>query len=361
VPSVITMSEEDHTSLRKAIGRSFTTSELLDYEYFIDESASELIDAMQKEKELNISIWFQYFATEVVNRIAFYDSLGFLKNGKDVDGIISATMKRFDHWNEWTALPVLEYILMKSPLARWRRQLDSPLAKVSREKLNNCGRDESSWGEHPDLLKKILRGQAKYLDRISDTEVLGTVMSIISAGADTTAITFTAAFYLLIKHPIVKERLRDELKAAQLRDELSSPPRWKEVDRLPYLNAVLKEVLRLYPPFNFSLDRIVPKSGAVISGKFIPPGTEIGCQVDSIHRDPAIFGPDSETFRPERWLDTCFDQRKLMDRSFLSFSTGKRICMGRHIAWLELKKVLPLVLLNFEVSEVPLYVLRREI
>ncbi|KAG5745567.1 hypothetical protein H9Q70_011725 [Fusarium xylarioides] len=320
------MSEANHTSIRRAVGRAFTTSELLEYEAFIDETAETLVKVFRREETLDVSHWFQCFSTEVVNRVAFTDQLGFLEKGSDIDGIMAAAMKRFDYWNTWAALPNLEYLLIKSPLARWRSKDDSSLAK------------------------KLLAGQLKHADRVTDNEVLGVVMSIISAGADTTASTFVAIFYFLMRHPPVLAMLRAEIDNALRDGTLSDPPRWKQVYQLPYLEAVIKETMRYWPPFAFGLDRVIPEGGALIAGTMLLAGVEVGAQVGTVYRDYTVYGDDADIFRPERWTEASEAQRALMDRSFLAFSTGKRVCLGLHIAYLELKKVVPLLLMKFDVT-----------
>lgn len=117
-----------------------------------------------------------------------------------------------------------------------------------------------------------------------------------------------------------------------------------------YLDAVLKESMRLLPIASWGLDRVVPPAGVTVAGKFIPGDTIVGCQIDATHLDKDVYGIDSDLYKPERWIEANEDQRRQMDRSFLTFSAGKRICTGVHIAWLEMKKTLPLLLMNFDVS-----------
>lgn len=75
------------------------------------------------------------------------------------------------------------------------------------------------------------------------------------------------------------------------------------------------------------------------------------CSQMAVHQDQEVYGRDADTFRPDRWLEGNENQRRQMDRSYLSFGTGKRTYMGVHIAWLEMKKTLPLLMMNFEVSD----------
>lgn len=139
---------------------------------------------MREKKCLDATLWFQCFATEVANRVAFTDKLGFLDKGGDVEGIMTVAKKRFDYWNRWAALPGLEWLLAKSPITQLRKQADSVLALVSRKKMISRSKEKpaQSTGGSVDLLQKLLNGQAKHPGRISDNDILGVAMSILSAG-----------------------------------------------------------------------------------------------------------------------------------------------------------------------------------
>lgn len=350
VPSIIAMSEAQHTAVRKSVGRAFTTNSLLDYEDSIEASGKELIDCLAMNQMTDITQWLQYFAMDMLMRIAFTDTLGLLANGADKDGTLAAVMARFDHWGHWGAMPVTDFLLNKSWLAtRLRGNGNSPLALVSLKKLEARSQNVNAKMKK-DLCAKFLEGQAKHPDLLRHDELLGIIMSTIGAGADTTAGTLTYTLYFLSKFPATRMALLQEIDERRSAGKLSHPPKWAEVNNMPYLDAVLKESMRLFPIASWGLDRVVPPAGAMIAGHFVPGGTVVGCHIDSIHLDEGVYGKDSSSFRPERWLEATPDQRRQMDRSFLGFSAGKRVCMGIHIAWLEMKKTLPLLLMNFDVS-----------
>ena len=141
--------------------------------------------------------------------------------------------------------------------------------------------------------------------------------SNVTAGADTTAILLRTIFYNLLKHPSSLERLTEELKAAATRGELSRIVSWKESQKLPYLDACIKEAGRLHPPFCLPFERIVPAEGAVISGKPFKAGTVVGISPYVVHRDRETFGEDVEVWRPERWL--CEEgSRRRMEHALLT-------------------------------------------
>lgn len=349
VPSIIGMGEAQHTAVRKSVGRAFTTNSLLDYEESIETTGQELLQVLSKQKEIDIGECLQFFAMDMLIRIAFTDTLGLLGKGQD-DGTLAAVMGRFDHWGQWGAMPAADHLLNKSKLATTLKGVgSSPLATVSQSKLEARKR-AADKDRYKDLCSKFLEGQSKYPDLVRQDEILGIIMSTIGAGADTTAGTLTYTLYFLSKNPAVRDKLRQELQENIDNGALSNPPKWAEVNRLPYLDAVLKESMRVLPIASWGLDRVVPPAGATISGQYIPGGTVVGCHIDSIHQDMDVYGRDATEFRPERWLEASEEQRRQMDRAFLAFSAGKRTCTGIHIAWLEMKKALPMLLMNFDVS-----------
>lgn len=343
------MSEIQHTAVRRSVGNAFTTNSLLDYESSIDDSSSDLLKVLETETSVDMTHYLQLWAVDVIMRIAFSESLDFLQKGADVDGILAAIVGRFDHWGQWAAMPTLEYLLFKSPMASWvKKKGSSALARVGLEKMQTRVTPHGHK-ETRDLLQKFLAGQAKHPDLVNHDHILGIIMSTIGAGADTTAGTLTNTLFLLCKHPRVMEKLREELQE-NLDLSNKAPPRWLEVNKLPYLEAVLKESMRVMPIAAWGLDRIVPSGGTTICGQYIPAGTIVGCHIDATMLDKEVYGDDSKQFRPERWLEASAEQKRAMDRAFVAFSAGKRICMGVHIAWLELKKALPLMVMNLDVS-----------
>jgi cytochrome P450 len=111
----------------------------------------------------------------------------------------------------------------------------------------------------------------------------------------------------------------------------------------------MKVTLRLNPLLGASLERIVPKDEAILSGVAVPEGTVVGCVGRTIHLDQEYYGEDSDTFRPERWLENP-KLTVLMDRTYMLFGSGNQICLGRYIAEHEIKRVIPALLLNFKVG-----------
>jgi cytochrome P450 len=115
---------------------------------------------------------------------------------------------------------------------------------------------------------------------------------------------------------------------------------------LPYLQAVIFEALRLYPPASGLKHKQVPEAGVVEHGYCLPAGTQVAQNIAGITRNPELFAPDPKVFRPERWVDARADEedaqqyRAMREAVDLVFGYGKYQCMGKGTALMELNKVI---------------------
>jgi cytochrome P450 len=149
-----------------------------------------------------------------------------------------------------------------------------------------------------------------------------------------------------LRHPQVHSKLLRELDSAGI----SVPLRHAQVEHLPYLDATIREALRLSAPLAVPLERTVPAAGCVLGKTALPLGTVVGCAPWVVHQNKAVFGEDAHLFRPQRYLDATTEELQVMERANVAWGLGGRACLGRHIAELELKVVIPTLLLSFDVS-----------
>jgi len=116
---------------------------------------------------------------------------------------------------------------------------------------------------------------------------------------------------------------------------------------MPYLQACIKEGLRVHPATGLPLARVVPKGGAIIAGTAFPEGVVVGINSWVAHGNTSVFGPDAKTFRPERWLDSA-EQSAKMERYFIPFGHGSRTCIGKNISLMEISKLIPELVRRFD-------------
>jgi len=180
---------------------------------------------------------------------------------------------------------------------------------------------------------------------LNETDLIAESLLQILAGADTTATAIRATMLHVMTHPIVYEKLQAEIDQAVKNGRISTPIiRETEAHELKYLQAVIREGLRVWPPVTGLLSKVVPESGdeVEIDGKnmFIPGGTKIGWCVWGITMNKEIFGEDADMFRPERWLIDDSERLTRMNKTVdLVFGYGKYQCLGRPVALMELNKV----------------------
>lgn len=209
----------------------------------------------------------------------------------------------------------------------------------------------------PDFCSKLLAlidsGDGKNTSQVeSDMLVLGACTSNVFAGSDTTSISLNATLFNIITRPDVLQKLRSELDAAAGRGELSIIPKFAEVQQLPYLQAVLKEALRVHPATGLPLWREVPEGGVTLCGTWFPAGTNVGINSWVAHRNVDVWGTDADKFRPERWIESTEEQLKCMNAMFMPFGMGSRTCIGKNISLLEISKLIPYLVRNFDMSVV---------
>jgi cytochrome P450 len=157
------------------------------------------------------------------------------------------------------------------------------------------------------------------------------------AGSDTSAAAIRATLLYIITNSHVQSTLLEEIKTTSI----SSPITDAEARKLPYLQAVIKEGLRIYPPATGILIKEVPTGGDTVKGFYVPEGTGIAVSTYGLMRNAKIWGDDADVFRPERWFEgTGEEVRKREIDVEMVFGYGKYQCLGKNIAYLELNKVL---------------------
>lgn len=197
--------------------------------------------------------------------------------------------------------------------------------------------------ERNDMLSSFLR------HGLTREEAEGEALVNIIAGSDTTATSMRTTMLYLMSSPQVYRKLAHEVRTAAAEGRLSTPITDEEARSLPYLQAVIKEGMRVFPPVAGLMPTVVPSGGDVILGVPVPEGTEIGWSAFGVQHNKGVYGLDAATFRPERWLESKDEEhlRAMTSTWELVFKYGKWQCLGRSVALMELNKMF------VEVSGVP--------
>lgn len=161
------------------------------------------------------------------------------------------------------------------------------------------------------------------------------------AGSETTSIALRMGLLCLLTTPEAYRKTQAEVDTFYTNNPANSASviSYADAKTLPYIQAVIREVLRLWPPSAGLFSKQVPEGGDTVHGYYLPPGTEIGQSLLGIGKQKRIFGADVDIFRPERWLEAEPEAFEEMQAAVdLVFSAGKYVCLGKHIAWMELLK-----------------------
>jgi cytochrome P450 len=170
------------------------------------------------------------------------------------------------------------------------------------------------------LLESDLSPQDKQPERLAREAFV-----IAAAGGDTTAITISSILYHLIANPATLEHLRRELTsiAGEGQEKFS----WTELEKLPYMTAVIKEGLRLSHGVSARIARCPADRDLHYKHIVIPRGTPVSMSNQDVHLDPDTF-PEPTSFRPERWLSGTSEVEDHLSRYLVAFSKGTRQCLG---------------------------------
>ncbi|KAI4765092.1 hypothetical protein E4T51_01926 [Aureobasidium sp. EXF-12344] len=353
VASFLAITDDDKAArLKRFLHPTFSPNGVLRYEQHVDHTVSELVSHLHNVgPTTDLAPWFAWFAFDTITRIGFSEEQGFMRQQGDIGGAGKATQQRFAHWIFYWTMPWLEALVHKNWYARKRKAATrSGLAKLA-TRVVETRKAKGGLSTHHDLLDLYMESAQKDAQLYTPTTILGLTMTTIHAGAETTAYTSAICMYLILRDRRVHDKLKEELESIGSKTEADwELPKMSVLRKLSYLEACIKESARLKPSNNIMAERVVNSDDTIIAGVPIPRDTIVAMNTAGLNTDKNIWGPDVEVFRPERWLEATEEQKVLMHRANLTFSAGKRMCLGMNVAWLEMKKVIPALIMNFEVS-----------
>ncbi|KAJ5682645.1 Cytochrome P450 [Penicillium macrosclerotiorum] len=341
------MDEGEHASIKKVVGQSFSWASVLDYEHLMDRSTMEFMDICQKLEVLDLNKWISYYTFDTMNGIAFSTDLGCMRQGTDVGGVLKTVEAVSGLWTYVAAAPTL-FMWVARALSFFIGP-SGPLVGLCldriRSRTENMQTEAYSESKRLDLLGVFLEARRSNPSMISHEKVIGLTLTTLLTGSETTSINLAWTVFFLLQNQTSLARLQEEIKTA----DLSYPPSLKDLCRLSYLSAVIKEGTRCASTVQLNLERIVPQGGMNLCDRYIPAGTTVGCHQRVIHLNQNVYGYDAAIFRPERWIESSEEVQRSMDRSGMWFGSGKHMCLGQHFARAGMMKLLSTMLMRFKV------------
>ena len=223
-------------------------------------------------------------------------------------------------------------------LRRAVRRLDALVYRIIAER-------RASGEQRGDLLSLLLDARDAHDGTgMTDRQLRDEVLTLLFGGHETTAVTLTWAWYLLAKHPQVETRLQAELATVLG----GRSPAAADVSRLAFTNAVVAEVLRLYPPI-WALSREATRD-TTVADYVVRKGTIVMLAPWTMHRHPRYYA-EPEVFAPERWLDGLAE--RLPRFAYIPFGGGPRQCIGNGFALLEMTLVLATIAQRYRMVLAP--------
>ncbi|KAF3037391.1 hypothetical protein E8E11_000820 [Didymella keratinophila] len=345
-----------HTKLRAKMAAGYSGKENESMEGSIDTQIANFVKLIETKysstaryyRPMDLGEKTSLFTLDVISDLAFGQAFGCLEKDEDVYGYL--------HMSK-TALPMMMAI---SDVPVMADILQSRLFRA----LLPSEADKAGFGAFIGIAKRLVGerfrpGAESRFDMLgsfirhglSEEEAAGEALLQIVAGSDTSAGTIRAVMLNVLTNPRIYKRLQDEIDAHVKTGMVSSPITDAEARSMPYLQAVIKEGLRILPPASGAMFKQVPLGGDIIDGKYLPEGTQIGDSSLGIQRLKSIYGPDADHFLPERWLEASPEKAAEMASTVdLIFHYGKWQCIGRSVALMEFNKIFVELFRRFDFS-----------
>lgn len=352
-------SPERHRMLKKRINHLFSSSTVSQYSDVVENLVQDWIEQLRVRQTVDFGLWSQLLTFDIITEIAYGRRMGFIEKGADVDGYVRAMDIGY------RMLAIVGPLTSLVAFMKWRRSSNKPKPIIQGDVMsamrNNTQKvvldlvsSEGTAPAKPSLAQGLLDAVKSKEPNIESvkTYVYHELISNLNAASHSTAVALTAIVFYAAKHAEVQQKLREEIQLAESLGNISSPAKFQEASSLPYLTALIKESMRLYPSFTVAWPREVPKGGCEIAGVFVPGGTDVGVPAYVSNRDKDVFGEDAEEFRPERWLPLDSGRSKEMEKWMFTFgfANGSRGCMGKHLALLEINLAVLEVFRTFRVQ-----------
>ena len=260
--------------------------------------------------------------------------------------------------------PLLEF--QNSVEKQVRKEIDAHDEEKGQEKARETEIDSPSKGsqqprESQTIFSRLLDSLPSQVSGKRKDAVLRLIdegTTVLGAAVETVETTLTTTLRVVLAKPDICRKLREELRSAFVPGSGGNPT-LIQLEKIPYLTAVIKEGLRLSWGIPARLGRVAPVD-TVLCGKTVPAGTCVSTIPALVNLNVNTWGSDAELFKPERWLRTDGDDMNGAsgirgdDRNLASFSKGARGCLGINLAWAELYYAIGLLVMGcgkLEVAE----------
>ncbi|KAK4555707.1 hypothetical protein LTR86_007460 [Recurvomyces mirabilis] len=349
-PSLLIADDEAHARHRRILSHAFSEKALAGQEVLLQKYVDQLIDRLRETsagsgKTQDMVLWYNWTTFDVIADLTFGEPFGCLQN--------LATDKHVQNISNALAGFRLYYIMHYFPWVKKLGNLIVDQAKIAARVdfnkwvISQTNKRAERETQRPDFMTHILAANRGDKDgsKISMKEVESDNSVFLVAGSETTATMLASTTYFLLKNPAIMQKLTKEVRS---RWEKYSDITLEEVNKAPYLLAVLSEGLRYFPPVPTGFERRVGEGGEMVSGHFIPQGTSVAVSHYTAYHDPKHF-TDPDAFVPERWMG---DEKYASDKLgwVQPFSYGPRNCLGKNLAYAEMRLIMAKMIWSYDLT-----------
>lgn len=304
--------------LSRHLAAGYTLTNLLQAEPAVDDTVELLLGWLDRHadehKPIDLERFFTYTTFDVVGEVIFSKSFGFLREGRDIGGAIANSLVQNIYvavggYMQWF------HLLLSNPLVTWLDVL--PFGHIIDTAVGAIKEREKNPDARFDAVAHWFRYLAQNPARMSAREVQSAASNAVAAGADTVACGLQAFVYHMIRRPDLWQRVRDEIDDSDLSatGTRKKVVPYAEAQRLPLLQACIKEALRVFTPTPMGLPRVAGTEGVTIGDRTFPEGTILSVNSWVMHHSKEIWGADASEFRPERWL--AGDKSAALDKYYM--------------------------------------------
>ncbi|OAQ97358.1 hypothetical protein LLEC1_01283 [Akanthomyces lecanii] len=331
-----------HNAIRSKLIPGYSGKEVDNLHQLVQNQVQGLVRLLEKHVSdgdgfciLDMAQKIQYFALDTISSLAFNSPFGFMEQDEDRFRYIETTGNTV-YILVATALIPGVISLIQSPYLQWIAPSIKDMAGIG-DVIRMAERVVAErYGPNPLVKRDMLGSFVKHGFSQKDAETEALIQII--AGSETTATAIQATILHIITSRDAYSRLKREIATAAEKGRISTPVTNAEAQSLPYLQAVILEGLRMFPPAAALYPKVCD-TDEVLCGVSIPAGTNVAWSPWTIMRNRDVFGRDADLFRPERWLGA--SKTKAMEQTvMMAFASGSRWeCLGKNIAQLELNMV----------------------
>ncbi|XP_022132442.1 alkane hydroxylase MAH1-like [Momordica charantia] len=276
-----------------------------------------------------------------------FPQVPFSKAMDDVEEVI--LLRHFIPKSLWELQKKLQIGQPKKLKEAWEI-IDQTIAKLIALKRESLQKEEPAQGA--DLITSYMVNEEDGFEK-NENFLRDTVLNFMIAGRDTLSSALSWFFFCLSNNPTVEAKIREELKS--IIPENEDHDQWRifsieELNKLVYFHGALCETLRLYPPVPFQ-HKVTVEADVLPSGHKVDPTTKILFSLYALGRMSEVWGKDCEEFKPERWISEKGSIKHVPSYKFLAFNAGPRTCLGKQVAFTEIKMVAAAIIHNYNIIQ----------